>query len=190
MITAADELELMTSIAAVAAQRLGAAACSVALVEGSELVFVAASGTEAAQVVGMRIPVGRGIAGWVAASGQGIAVADVARDQRFDEETALRTGYLPASILAVPVDSDDGPLGVLEVLDRTPGAHDLEVAGAAARQIALTRLLAEGRSDLDAELGDPELAELLALIGRLRSRTAADRRLAARLLRAVLEDDA
>jgi signal transduction protein with GAF and PtsI domain len=187
---AADEVELMTSVAAELAQRLGAAACSVALVDGSELVFVAASGAGAAEVLGVRIPVGRGIAGWVAASGQGIAVADVARDQRFDQETAQLTGYVPASILAVPVDSDDGTLGVLEVLYRTPGPHDLEIAGVAARQLALTRLLAQGRADLDAELGDPQLTELLELVGRLSHRRAADRSLAARLLRAVLDEDA
>ncbi len=165
MITAPDEIELMTSIAAATARTLQAAACSVALVDGEELVFVAASGAGAEQVVGLRIRLGRGIAGWVAASGQGIAVTDVARDQRFDAETAHQTGYVPTSLLAVPVEGEDGPIGVVEVLDRTPGPHDLEIAGAAARQVELARQLAQGRATLDAQLGDPRLAELLDLIG-------------------------
>ena len=66
----------------------------------------------------MRLPVGRGIAGWVVASGQAIAVADVHATSGSMRETAASTGYLPTTILAVPIEDDDGPLGVLEVLDR------------------------------------------------------------------------
>ncbi len=188
MITAPDELELMTSITSSLAERLGAAACSIALLDGTELIFVAASGAGAEEVLGLRIPVGRGIAGYAVASGQGIAVSDVLRDQRFDRETAELTGYLPTTILAVPIEGVDGPIGVLEVLDRTAAPHDLEVAGAASRQVALTRQLSEARSALDAELGDPELAELLGLVARLGHRSSQDRRLAVRLLAAALDE--
>ena len=188
MITAPDEVELMTAIAAATRQQLNAAACSVALVDEAELVFVAADGMGAAEVVGMRISLGRGIAGWVAVSGESIAVADVHRDHRFDAETAQSTGFVPSTILAAPIEGDDGPIGVLEVLDRQPGSSDLELAGAAARQVALTRQLAEGRAELDAQLGDPALAEVLGLAGQLAQRSDADRRLAARLLRAAIDD--
>ena len=46
-------------------------------------------------MLGVRLPLGRGIAGWVVTSGQAIAVSDVHRDQRFDAETAASTGYVP-----------------------------------------------------------------------------------------------
>jgi signal transduction protein with GAF and PtsI domain len=50
------------------------AACSLALVDqdGERLEFVAAAGAGAEQLVGMRIPAGQGIVGWVLASGQPI----------------------------------------------------------------------------------------------------------------------
>jgi hypothetical protein len=66
----------------------------------------------------MRIPAGQGIAGWVLASGQPIELSDVTHDPRFARDVAERTGYVPRSILAMPVEGSQQTLGVLEVLDR------------------------------------------------------------------------
>jgi GAF domain-containing protein len=188
------EVAQLTGLLADLRRDLGAAACSVALVDGDELVFVAADGAGAADVLGLRIPLARGIAGWVAVSGQGIAVNDVHRDRRFDRASAEQTGYLPTAILAVPVEDDEdeegGPLGVVEVLDWTPGPHDLEAAGATAAAIATLRLRASARARLDDALRDPGLSELLDLVALLAERPDRERRLAVRLLRALLEHDA
>jgi GAF domain-containing protein len=58
-------------------------------------------------------------------------------DARFDRDAAARTGYVPRSILAVPLTDDEGTLGVMEVLDRRTGRgfdlRDLDVATALAR---------------------------------------------------------
>jgi GAF domain-containing protein len=96
------------------------AACSISLVddEGAELVFVAADGAGAAEIVGQAVPVGRGIAGWAAMSGQPIAVSDVQADPRFARDVAESTAYVPRAILAAPLmDADGEVLGVLSVLD-------------------------------------------------------------------------
>lgn len=182
-----SEVELLRTIVAATRVRLQAVACSVALLDGGELVFRAADGVGAEQVVNMRLPIGRGLAGYVVASGQALAVADVRRDQRFDVETAETTGYLPNTILAVPVEDDEGPIGVLEVLDRQPAAHDLEIAAAAARQVALTVQLAQGSAQADQVLNDPRLTELVGLLDRLRDASPADRALAASLLQALID---
>lgn len=187
--TSDDERALLTAIAAATVERLQAAACSVALIDDAGLVYVAASGVGAEQVIGLRLPLTRGIAGWVAASGEAIAVADVRTDARHDTEAAASTGYRPTSLLAAPIEDEEGPIGVLSVLDRRPGVDDLAVAGAAAVQVAMVRALATSRSRLDAQLADPGLAELRALLSRFGSRPSAERRRAARLL-AVLLDDA
>src|SRR5205085_1675675 len=65
-------------------QLYGAAACSFAQVEpdGATLRFVAADGAGADNIVGVTLPVSRGIVGWVAVSGEPMQV-DVTRDQRF-----------------------------------------------------------------------------------------------------------
>jgi GAF domain-containing protein len=88
------------------------------------------------------------VAGYVYSTGQPIAIVDVAADPRFGASAAEQTGYLPRSILAVPLIDDEASLGVLEILDRRSGEgfalRDVELAGVFARQatvaIRATRL--------------------------------------------------
>jgi signal transduction protein with GAF and PtsI domain len=97
-----------------------AAACSIALVDpdGSTLEFVASDGAGAEEIVGVSIPVSRGIAGWAAMSGQPIAVRDVQSDARFARDVAESTRYLPTAIFAAPMlDREGEVLGVVSVLD-------------------------------------------------------------------------
>jgi signal transduction protein with GAF and PtsI domain len=120
-----------------------AAACSVALVddEGETLTYVVADGAGATEIVGVTIPVGRGIGGWAAMSGQPIAVRDVQSDARFARDVAESTNYVPSSILAAPLMSPDGEvIGVTSVLDASVDeASDwtLHVLGTLASQMAL-----------------------------------------------------
>ncbi len=98
----------------------GAAACSIALVDddGATLKFVAADGAGADEIVGVTIPVSRGIAGWAAMSGQPIAVRDVRADPRFARDVAESTHYVPTAIYAAPMlDAEGEVLGVASVLD-------------------------------------------------------------------------
>ena len=97
----------------------GAAACSIALLtdDGTELVFTTSSGGSP-DITGQRLPAGEGIAGWVATTGQPLAVSDLENDSRFAASFANATGYSPTAILAAPIELDDRLLGVIEVLDR------------------------------------------------------------------------
>jgi GAF domain-containing protein len=99
----------------------GAAACSLALLDTDDehLVFRAASGAGAGEVLGLRLAATRGIAGWVVSSGQAIAVHDVRADPRFASDVAQSTGYVPRSILAAPMIAAGEAVGVVEVLDAT-----------------------------------------------------------------------
>jgi GAF domain-containing protein len=56
----------------------------------------------------------------VAQSGQPVAISDLASDPRFSRELAEQTGYVPRSILAVPVETPAQMLGVISVFDRDP----------------------------------------------------------------------
>ena len=119
-----DNAQLRRSVAAVRAL-FGASACSCALVveEVSTLTFVAADGAGADKIIGVKLPISRGIAGWAVMSGQPIAVRDVAADARFARDVAEQTEYVPTSVLAAPMfDSAGEALGVLEVLD--PGVDE------------------------------------------------------------------
>ena len=48
----------------------------------------------------MRIPASQGLTGWVAQSGQPVAISDVSSDPRFSRQAAEQTGYVPQAILA------------------------------------------------------------------------------------------
>jgi hypothetical protein len=117
---------------------VGAASVSVARLDGAELSYEAADGAGASNVIGLRLPSDRGIAGYVAHTGQSLVIDEVHADPRFARDVAERIGYVPTSLLAVPVvDSQDSVLGVVSVLDRTVGIGDpLAVASASARVAA------------------------------------------------------
>jgi GAF domain-containing protein len=137
------QTELLRSITAAARELFDAAACSLALLDEAQetLTFHVASGAGAQAVVGQRVPVDRGIAGWVVSSGQPVAVADVARDPRFAADVAESTGYVPGSVLAMPLQTDREVLGVIELLDQRAdapaGRRDMELLGLFANQAAL-----------------------------------------------------
>jgi GAF domain-containing protein len=135
--------ELLNSIVEAAAHIFGAAAASILLINEEEQVleFKVAVGPAKKSLVGVKYPMDRGIAGYVAMTGQPLATAKVQDDARFDREFAESTGYIPESILATPLLSGDRIIGVMEVLDKIDassfGMQDLELAGMFARQAAL-----------------------------------------------------
>lgn len=127
----------------------GAAACSIARVidDGATLEFVAADGEGARQIVGVTLPVSRGIAGWVAVSGSPIQVREVADDSRFARDVAEATDYIPQTILAAPVLDEHGDsVGVIEVLDPREGEDGsgagLDTLGVLASQVGAVMRLA------------------------------------------------
>ena len=205
--------ELLRSITSAAKNLFNAAACSLALLDEEEehLVFHVATGAGAEEVIGMRVPVGRGIAGWVVTSGQPIAIADVRRDPRFASDVAQSTGYVPGSILAMPLQTERRMIGVIEVLDRSADGRedrrDMELLSLFAEQAALAiensrvfadlgRVLLEaaGRAAAKGDLGDAlrraardappptaDLAELAALFNELERAQPEARRVVARI---------
>jgi len=117
-----------------------AEAASIALHDpvADRLVIRVAAGAAGEGAVGLAFASSEGIAGYVFTTGQPLAVSDVAADPRFDRSAAEATGYVPRSILAVPLLDDEGSIGVLEVLDRRGEAgfqlRDLDLASVFARQ--------------------------------------------------------
>jgi GAF domain-containing protein len=134
---------LLQSIVEAAARIFDAAAASIALVDesGQSLFFKVAHGAGSENVIGMRVPLNRGIAGYVAMTGQPIAISNVREDTRFNQDFAKSTGYVPQSILAMPLISDDRVIGVMEVLDKIDqasfGLQDMELLGIFAHQAAI-----------------------------------------------------
>ena len=138
--------ELLQSVVDTARAIFGAEASSIFLYDenADELVFEAVSGEGQDILVGERFPAGRGLAGWVAHSGEPVVVDDLSRSSAFARELAESTNYVPNSLMAAPVTYSSTVLGVLEILDPSPqarsGLGELEVLALFARQagIALT----------------------------------------------------
>ena len=142
-----DESQAAALEASVAATRtlFAAAACSVALVDddGDALRFVASDGAGAEEIVGVTIPVGRGIAGWAAMSGQPIAVRDVRSDARFARDVAESTHYVPSSIMAAPLLTPDGE-GTLDATGHLEDVADGKGAVTAVRFVEGRILISTG----------------------------------------------
>lgn len=115
--------ELLESIVRTAAKVLDAAACSVALfdADGGEFVYRAAWGAGSREIVGRRLPSSEGIAGAVARERSPIIVPDCRSDPRFSVNTAEQTGYVPVSMIVVPMMRGGEVIGVLSVLDGRDG---------------------------------------------------------------------
>ena len=176
MTTGGGPPELLQAVVDLGRGVFGAAACSVAVLEPDEehLVFRAASGAGAGEVIGLRLPVNRGIAGWAVSSGQPIVIGDVRADPRFARDVAESTGYVPRSILAAPLETPRAVVGVVEVLDRTPvpGRDDLALLGLLAAQAALA---VETTQDAAPAAHDPLAAVVddLAVFGVVEQQAAA-----------------
>ena len=142
------------AVAEAAADSIRVAAASVALHDPAtgRLVFRAAAGPQGRGVIGLSIAAHEGIAGYVFSTGQPLAVADVAADPRFERTTAELTGYVPRSLLAVPLVDEAGTIGVLELLDRRDGTpFDLADVEAATRMAAaMTAVARASRVDREA----------------------------------------
>ncbi len=75
----------------------------------------------------IRVPLGSGIAGHVAESGETVNIPDAYQDSRFNPEVDRQTGYRTRTILCVPMRCRDGLiLGVIQVLNKRQGVFTRE----------------------------------------------------------------
>ncbi|MEC4802778.1 MAG: GAF domain-containing protein [Jaaginema sp. PMC 1079.18] len=71
----------------------------------------------------LRIPINRGIAGYVASTGKSLNIPDAYKDPRFDPSADKRTGYQTRNILCMPVYNSNGELiGVTQLINKEQGS--------------------------------------------------------------------
>jgi K+-sensing histidine kinase KdpD len=76
-----------------------------------------------AEVVEIRLPVGKGLAGYVAKTGETINIPDAYNDPRFNPDVDKRTGYRTNNMLCMPMRNRDGKLiGVFQLLNKKDSA--------------------------------------------------------------------
>ncbi|KAA0151720.1 hypothetical protein FNF29_04405 [Cafeteria roenbergensis] len=133
--------------------------------EAEELVLIVSE-----DAAGYHMPIGAGIAGAVATSGQVENVADAYTDVRFNQSFDKQTNYRTRSVLAVPVHKAKGDvIAVIQAINRTDGepfnAEDeamlRAVANAAAVALTQARLLKDAHAETDKALALVEAGSII-----------------------------
>jgi len=123
MTSSLDLGQVLTTVMQKATDVLKMEAASVLLLddEGKELVFKTVVGPQAEKVEGLRLPLGQGVAGWVAREGEPLLVPDVGEDPRFYAGIDEDTGFVTKSALAVPLKVKGKVIGVIEAVNKIGG---------------------------------------------------------------------
>ncbi|HTX18531.1 MAG TPA: ATP-binding protein [Bacteroidota bacterium] len=90
----------------------------------SEIWSKALKGTE---VIEIRLPVGKGLSGYVAKTGETINIPDAYSDPRFNPEVDKKSGYKTNNMLCMPMRNRDGKIiGVFQLLNKKGGPFTTE----------------------------------------------------------------
>jgi GAF domain-containing protein len=186
---------LLAAIVEVARSIFGARASSILLLDEAtdELVFEAVVGEGEDELLGVRFPAGKGIAGWVLATRTPLVIEDVRTDPRFASDVAEGTGYVPSGLMAAPLLHDEDALGVLEVLDRPEASlfslQEMELLGLFANQasIAVDLLLRARKAEHVLGSGEGELAAVTRLAAAIDGLEGARREAGLRLLQELAD---
>lgn len=121
----------------------------------------------------IRLPIGKGLAGTVAATGEPVTLHDAYADPRFDRSQDQKTGYKTKSMLCVPIHNRQQKIvGVLQLLNKTIGAfgvRDLEFLNGISDHMAIAmenatmhmELLEKQRMEQELQLGREIQSRLL-----------------------------
>lgn len=169
--------ELLELIVETATAMVQAKASSLLLVDkiSNELYFRVATGEKKDKLKEEKVPMGKGIAGTVAAKGEPLIINDVSKDQRWDGRISESIGFETRSIACVPMKIDGETIGVIELIDKLDGGlftdADLEkmsyLASLAARAIGSARKVVQiNRENLELK---EELGIKYRIIGESRA---------------------
>ena len=137
--------ELLSAILDVAGRVMRAEASSLFLIDSEtgdlELTIARGpAGDTLSRPTKIKIPRGRGIAGWVQEQRKSLLVADAYNDPRFYPELDKSSGFVTRSVLCIPLFQSDAEIGVLQVLNPLDKPHfdaiDLEAFEAYGSMVA------------------------------------------------------
>jgi adenylate cyclase len=91
--------------------------------EMGELWTKVAAAEDTTNLMEIRISAHRGIAGYVASTGEALNIPDAYKDPRFDPSTDRKTGYITRNILCLPVfNSANELIGVTQLINKQQGS--------------------------------------------------------------------
>jgi PAS domain S-box-containing protein len=123
-----------------------------------ELVFSVPTGPKADELMDIRIPPGKGVAGWVVKHEEPLLVLDVRKDPRFYAEIDKVIGFETKSMVCVPLKTRTKLIGVLEVINKADNTSftkdDLLLLSVFASEAALAIENARVYTELENRLDD------------------------------------
>jgi putative methionine-R-sulfoxide reductase with GAF domain/two-component sensor histidine kinase len=118
--------KLLDVILETSIKSIGAAGGTLYIVDElkSEIWSKAIRGTE---VIEIRLPIGKGLSGYVAKTGETINIPDAYNDPRFNPEVDKKSGYRTNNMLCMPMRNRDGKIiGVFQMLNKKGGPFTLQ----------------------------------------------------------------
>jgi diguanylate cyclase (GGDEF)-like protein len=111
--------EILLTIMEKMAQFFGPERWSMLMVDeqAQQLYYAIAVGEDSETLKGLRVPLGEGVAGWVAATGNPLVVPDVSHDAQWSAFSRAHPELRIQSIACVPVRSGNQTLGVIQLLN-------------------------------------------------------------------------
>lgn len=134
---------LLRNMLDITTEYVEAEASSIILLDSKNqrLEFYISLGQKASKLEKTYLELGKGVAGWVAESGQAAIIDDVTSDSRFYPVIDETSDFKTRSLLCVPLKRTDTVLGVVEALNKRGGkrftTEDLEMMTVLADQMAI-----------------------------------------------------
>jgi len=116
-----DFRKVLSQLLDLAVEITSTEAGSILLREGNSVIIKASEGPKANLLKDLKLPLGVGIAGWVAKTGVPLLSNDVKKDERWDSRIAEAIQYETRNILCLPIKSGTDVIGVLELINKRNG---------------------------------------------------------------------
>jgi K+-sensing histidine kinase KdpD len=133
------QADLLDTVLQTSIDAIGATAGSILIAEDDRdsLYFHASKAERGAGLTSMRLKIGQGIAGRVALTGELVRLDRASDSQHFDKSVAKKLSVPVGAVLCVPIPSEEGRLGSLELFNKRGGfsAGDERLAVLLAGQI-------------------------------------------------------
>ncbi len=104
-------------------QALQVETVALGMLEGEHIVYRAATGQNAGNILGRKIALGEGITGTVALEGRGVVVPDVSQDKSYGDMDKFG-GIDTRAIIVAPIQSQGRVIGIIEAINPVAKAFD------------------------------------------------------------------
>ncbi|HEY3473715.1 MAG TPA: GAF domain-containing protein, partial [Anaerolineales bacterium] len=104
-------------------QALQVEVVAVGMLEGEQIVYRAAAGQSAGNILGRKIALGEGIAGKAAQEGHGVVVPDVTQDKHYSEADEFG-GIEMRAVVVAPIQSQGRVIGIIEAINPVAKSFD------------------------------------------------------------------